>query len=148
MLTDVCREELDFTVITKVNDSIKEVIDQNKNETEPPVIDSSRMRTILSDAGVSDEKLQALDAVYKAAVGEGALKASNLVENKTVLSVPEITVNISKDGTDKVRTSVIQGKKCLIIDLEDPSVLVNGIETSFETAEKPSEAPEQAAVTV
>ncbi len=148
VLTDVCREELDFTVITRVNDSIKEVIDQNKNETEPPVIDSSRMRTILSDAGVSDDKLQALDAVYKATVGEGALKASNLVENKTVLSVPEITVNISKDGTDKVRTSVIQGKKCLIIDLEDPSVLVNGIETSFETAEKPSETTEQTAVTV
>lgn len=146
VLTDVCRDELDYTVITRVNDSIKEVIDQNKNETEPPVIDCGRMRTILSDAGVSDDKLQALDAVYKTTVGDGALKASNLVENKTVLSVPEITVNISKEGTDKVRTSVIQGKKCLIIDLDDPSVLVNGIETSFETAEK---APaESEAVTV
>ncbi|MDD6991668.1 MAG: DUF4317 domain-containing protein [Oscillospiraceae bacterium] len=146
VLTDVCRDELDYTVITKVNDSIKEVIDQNKNETEPPVIDCSRMRTILSDAGVSDDKLQALDAVYRDTVGDGALKASNLVENKTVLSVPEITVNISKEATDKVRTSVIQGKKCLIIDLDDPSVLVNGIETSFETAEK--EPAQSEAVTV
>lgn len=136
VLTDVCRDELDYTVITKVNDIIRDVIDQNKNETEPPVIDCSRMRTILSDAGVSDEKLTALDAVYEATVGDNALKASNLVENKTVLSVSEITVNISKDATDKVRTSVIQGRKCLIIDLDDPSVKINGIDTTIETAEE------------
>ncbi len=139
VMTDVCRDELDYTVITRVNDIIKDVIDQNKNETEPPVIDCSRMRTILSDAGVSDEKLTALDAVYKATVGDAALTASNLVENKTILSVPEITVNISKDATDKVRTSVIQGRKCLIIDLDDPSVTINGIETTIETSEKKSE---------
>lgn len=137
VLTDVCREELDYTVITRVNDIIKDVIDQNKNETEPPVIDCGRMRTILSDAGVSDEKLTALDAVYKATVGDTVLKASNLVENKTVLAVPEITVNISKEATDKVRTSVIQGRKCLIIDLDDPSVTVNGIETTIETSGEP-----------
>ena len=67
------------------------------------------------------------------------------METKTVLSVPEITVNISKDGTDKVRTTVIQGKKCLIIDLDDPSVLVNGIETSFETTGSASEAANSSA---
>ena len=135
VLTDVCREELDYTVITRVNDIIRDVIDQNKNETEPPVIDAGRMKAILSDAGVSDEKLEALDAVYKTTVGESALTASNLVENKTVLSVSEITVNISKDATDKVRTSVIQGRKCLIIDLDDPNVTINGIETKLETSE-------------
>lgn len=149
VLTDVCRDELDYTVITRVNDIIKEVIDQNKNETEPPVIDANRMKTILSDAGVSDEKLEALDAVYKTTVGDTALKASNLVENKTVLSVPEITVNISKEATDKVRTTVIQGRKCLIIDLDDPSVTINGIETTIETSQNsPAAAAENQPVTV
>ena len=145
----MCRDELDYTVITRVNDIIKEVIDQNKNETEPPVIDANRMKTILSDAGVSDEKLEALDAVYKTTVGDTALKASNLVENKTVLSVPEITVNISKEATDKVRTTVIQGRKCLIIDLDDSSVTINGIETTIETSQNsPAAAAENQPVTV
>lgn len=141
VLSDVCGDELDYTVITKVNDSIREVIDQNKNETEPPVIDCGRMRTILSDAGVSEDKLTALNAVYEATVGDTSLKASNLVENKTVLSVSEITVNISKDAVDKVRTSVIQGRKCLIIDLDDPSVKINGIETKIETSEDKEAEP-------
>lgn len=137
VLTDVCREELDYTVITNVNDIIKDIIDQNKNETEPPVIDCMRMKSILSDAGISGEKLEALDSVYSATIGDAALKASNLVENKTVLAAAEITVNISKEATDKVRTSVIQGRKCLIIDLDDPNVTVNGIETTIETAGEP-----------
>lgn len=135
VLTDVCREELDYMAITRINDIIKEVIDQNKNQSEPPVVDCGRMRTILTDAGISGEKLEALNDVYETVVGDGVLKASNLVENKTVLTVPEITVNIGKEATDKVRTTVIQGRKCLIIDLDDPAVKVNGIDTSFETSE-------------
>ncbi|MGN0666397.1 MAG: DUF4317 domain-containing protein [Huintestinicola sp.] len=144
VLTGVCREELDYTVITKVNDIIKDVVAQNKNETDPTLIDKSRLRSILSDAGVSDEKLTALDAVYEQAVGEASLKATNLIENKTVLSIPEITVNISKDATEKVRTTVIQGRKCLIIDLDDPNVMINGIETTIETSADSSNAGSQA----
>ena len=51
-------------------------------------------------------------------------------ENKTVLETPEITINISRDGTDEVRTSVIDGRRCLIIDLDDPSISINGLVTS------------------
>ncbi|MCM1579018.1 MAG: DUF4317 domain-containing protein [Ruminococcus sp.] len=144
VLANVCREELDYSVITSVNDSIKDIIDQNKNETEPPVIDCGRMRTILSIAGISGEKLEALESVYESAVGEGTLKASNLVENKTTLAASEITVNIGSDATDKVRTTVIQGRKCLIIDLDDPSVKINGIETKIETSD--TEEKEEAAL--
>ncbi|MGN0642747.1 MAG: DUF4317 domain-containing protein [Huintestinicola sp.] len=150
VLMGVCREELDYTVITRVNDIIKDVVAQNKNETDPTMIDCGRLRNILTDAGVSDEKLEALNAVYEQAVGNTSLKASNLIENKTVLSVPEITVNISKDATDKVRPTIIQGRKCLIIDLDDPNVLINGIETSIETKGTPlkEDSTDNQAVTV
>lgn len=146
VLANVCRDELDYTVITSVNDSIKDIIDQNKNETEPPVIDCGRMRTILSIAGISPEKLEGLEAVYQSAVGDAALTASNLVENKTVLSAAEITVNIGSDATDKVRTTVIQGRKCLVIDLDDPSVKINGIETKIEAGENAGEEKAASAV--
>lgn len=134
VLTGVCREELDYNVITRVNDIIKDVVAQNKNETQPPVVDSARMRTILYDVGISEDKIQSLDAVYDQAVGNATLKASNLVDNKTVLSTQDITVNIGKDAVNKVRTAVIQGKSCLLIDL-DESVTVNGIEASFDIPE-------------
>ena len=131
IIEKVCADELNYTVITQVNDIITDIIAQNTNETEPPTIDSGRMKTILSDAGVSDEKLEAVSAVYEEIVGEFALKASNLVDPKTVVSAESITVNIGKDANDKVNTTTIQGRKCLVIDLEDPTVTINGMGTSL-----------------
>ena len=129
LLNDVVGDELNYTVITRVNEKLQEVVTNSKNETELPVIDDRRMYNILSDSGVSDEKLEALPSVFKQKVGEGVLTATNLVENKTTLATPEITVNISKNATDKVRTTVVDGRRCLLIDLDDPAICINGLTT-------------------
>ena len=129
VLNDVVGDELTYTVITRVNEKLQEVVTNSKNETELPVIDDRRMYNILSDSGVSDEKLEALPSVFKQKVGEGVLTATNLVENKTTLATPEITVNISKNATDKVRTTVVDGRRCLLIDLDDPAICINGLTT-------------------
>lgn len=132
VLTDVVGDELSYTVITQVNESLREIVTKSKNETEMPLIDDNKLHNILFDAGVSSDKLDALPAVFKEKVGEAdGLTAENLIENKTVLSTPEITINISRDATDKVRTSVIDGRRCLVIDLDDPSISINGLTTSL-----------------
>lgn len=131
VLSDVVADELSYTVITQVNEAIRDIVVKSKNETELPVIDDNKLHNILFDAGVSSEKLDALPAVFKEKVGNAdGLTAENLIENKTVLATPEITINISRDATDKVRTSVINGRRCLIIDLDDPSISINGLTTS------------------
>ena len=131
VLTDVVADELSYTLITQVNEAIRDIVVQSKNETELPMIDDNKLHNILFDAGVSREKLDALPAVFKEKVGNAdGLTAENLIERKTVLSTPEITINISRDATDKVRTSVINGRRCLIIDLDDPSISINGLVTS------------------
>ena len=95
-----------------------------------PLIDDSKLHGILFDAGVSSEKLDALPAVFKEKVGEAdGLTAENLVENKMVLATPEITINISREAAEKVRTSVIGGRRCLVIDLDNPSISINGLVT-------------------
>ena len=131
VLTDVVADELSYTVITQVNEALRDIVTKSKNETELPLIDDNKLHNILFDAGVSSEKLDALPAVFKDKVGEAdGLTAENLIENKTVLSTPEITINIRRDATDKVRTSVIDGRRCLVIDLDDPSISINGLTTS------------------
>ena len=131
VLTDVAADELSYTVITQVNEALRDIVNNAKNETELPIIDENKLHNILFDAGVSSEKLDSLHAVFKPKVGEAdGLTAENLAENKIVLSTPEITVNINRYAADKVRTSVIGGRRCLVIDLDDPSVTVNGVNVS------------------
>ncbi len=133
VLTDVVADELNYTVITQVNDALRDIVAKSKDETELPVIDDNKLHNILFDAGVSSEKLDALPAVFKEKIGSAdGLTAENLIENKTVLATPEITINISREATDKVRTSVINGRRCLIIDLDDPSISINGLATSLQ----------------
>ena len=135
VIASVVGDDLDYTVITKVNEKIQEVIEQSKHETELPVIDDRKLRTLLSDAGVSAEKLEGLSAIYTDTVGKSGLTASNLVETKTVVATPEITINIKNGATDKIRTSLIQGRKCLIIDLDNPSIMINGLSTNLGFSE-------------
>lgn len=133
ILSNVVADELDLQVITSVNDKIAEVIAENQDDTDPPIIDKTRLTRILSESGVSDDKLETLDNVYDSVAGQTEMKATNLLENKTVVSVPDITVNIRKKGAEKVRLQTIGGRRCLIIDLDDPEVSVNGLICKSET---------------
>lgn len=128
LLSDIAGDEISYDIVTKVNDSIVDYVAQKKDETEPPVIDDIKLRDILMDTGISEEKIAGVSDVYRKNVGDKPLTATNLVSPRTVIATPDITVNISKSATDKVRTRVVDGHRCLIIDLDDPKIKVNGLE--------------------
>ena len=132
ILNNVVADELDYSMITTVNEKIQEVVDQNSHETEMPTIDRNKLSSILWESGVSQEKLEHLPKVYETAMGDKPLTAVNLIDKKTVVTVPSITVNIKKEAIDKVRTQVIDGRNCLVIDLDDPEISINGISATIE----------------
>ncbi len=132
VINAVVSDELDYNIITHVNDKIREVVDLSKNETEPVKINEKQLKHILSEAGVSSDKLEALEPTYKTLVGDVGLVASNLAENKTVVVTPDVTINIKKDASNRLKTSMIEGRKCLIIDLDDPNIIVNGLPASLK----------------
>ncbi len=132
ILSSVVGEELDYDLITSVNDKIAELVDISSHETEIPTVSDKKLASILWESGVSEDKLQHLPKVYESAMGGRELTAVNLVERKTVLSASGITVNIGRDSVDKVRTQTIEGKRCLIIDLDDPEISVNGMPANVD----------------
>ena len=132
ILSGVVGEELDYDIITSVNSKIKEIVDQNAHETEIPTVDKSSLSQILWESGVAADKLEALPKVYEKTAGDKPLTAQNLIDQKTVLNVPSITVSIKRDAVDKVSTQLIDGRRCLVIALDDPEVEVNGFETKVK----------------
>jgi len=132
ILGNVLGDELDYEMITNVNDKISELVDKSAHETEPATIGTHELSTILWNSGVSQEKLSELPKVFEHAMGDKTLTAVNLIERKTVLQTEGITVNIGKDAQDKVRCENIDGRRCLIISLDDPEVSVNGMPTNVK----------------
>ena len=84
------------------------------------------MRDVLLDSGVSQEKAEAAQKLYQENTEGNYFIASNLTDNKTTLSSNGVTVSITGDATDKVMTREIDGKRFLMISLDDPEVKVNG----------------------
>lgn len=127
ILKSVVGNDLDYMLIKTVNEKIQEVVEENKNDTDKAVIDDSKIKTILTDIGVPEERVNMVEPVYEKVCGDAPLTASNLIENKTVLSSAGITVNIKPSASDKIRTSVIDGRRCLLIDIDDPTIEINGL---------------------
>lgn len=127
ILKSVVGDDLDYMVIKSVNEKIQEVVEENKDDTDKTVIDESKLKNILSDIGVPEERVKMVEPVYEKVCGNAVLTASNLIENKTVMTTAGITVNIKPDASDKVRTSVIDGRRCLLIDIDDPTIEINGL---------------------
>ncbi len=131
LVSDVVGEELDYTVVTQLYDLIEEVVTESKNEPDLPIIDGTKICSMLTEIGVSEEKLEALPEIYKERLGDNGFKATNLTLPKTTLQTPDVKIIVGKNATDKVRTTVIEGRKCLIIDLEDPSIEINGLDAKI-----------------
>jgi hypothetical protein len=129
VLTQAVGDELDYTKIIQIDEKIGELIARTQNETELASLDAGRLTRLLADVGVSEERRATVPAAFEAAAGDTAFTAVNLVSQKVNIKTEGIVVNISGDNTDKLRTQNINGRKCLIIDLDDPTLTINGIET-------------------
>ena len=134
LLEDVVADELSYTVITDVNEKLKSIAEEYKNDAELPSVDDIQMRDILLDSGVSEEKAEQVQSLYREITREKPLSVCNITENKTVLVTEGVTVQISKDSTSKVRTQYINGKRYLLIDIDEPQIKVNGMNVTLKEA--------------
>ena len=127
ILKSVAGDDLDYMLIKTVNEKISDVVEECKDETDKAVIEPAKLRDIFIDAGLPQERIDMVEPVYEKVCGNAPLTAVNLVETKTVLSSPGITVNIKPSAADKIRTSVVDGRRCLLIDIDDPTIEINGL---------------------
>ncbi|MBQ8724532.1 MAG: DUF4317 family protein, partial [Oscillospiraceae bacterium] len=134
LMEDIVADELSYTVITDVNERLKSIADEYKNEAELPSVDDIQMRDILLDSGVSEEKAEKVQNMYREITREKPMSICNLTENKTTLTAEGITIQIAKDATSKVRTQYINGRRFLLIDLDEPQIQVNGMQVTLQDA--------------
>ncbi|MGN0629739.1 MAG: DUF4317 domain-containing protein [Ruminococcus sp.] len=132
LLEDVVADELSYTVITEVNDKLKSIAEEYKNDADLPSVDDIQMRDILLDSGVSEEKAEKVQNLYREITREKPLSVCNLTENKTTITTEGISVQIAKDATNKVRTQFIDGRRYLLIDLDQPQIQVNGMNVTLQ----------------
>ncbi len=142
ILDKACGEELNLNVIASVNEKIADYAKTFATEPEPPVVSDIFVRDVLLDSGVTQEKAEAAQKLYQENTEGNYFIASNLTDSKTTLTSNGVTVSISGDATDKIMAKEIDGKRYLMISLEDPEVKVNGYQLNFGKPAEPQAAAE------
>lgn len=129
---DAAETTVEYDIIQNIHTNITDMINHNIMETEITKLSAGEVKKILERSGISKEKLADFDEVYEEEVGDlgTELIASNLITPKLNLKSNEITINVSPNKTDNVSAQVVDGRKCLVIAL-DESVQVNGLSVTL-----------------
>ena len=136
-VSEAVGEEADLQVVKNIHANLEQIIEEKKQESPAPVmLDKNEMKNLLEKSGVKEEKLENFEEHFEMAAGEhGKLVASNVSSGKKFeVKTPDVVIKINSDKTDIVSTQVIDGRQCLVIQI-DERLVVNGISVNPDTGE-------------
>lgn len=138
IIEETLGEECEYEVIKNIHENLAEMIEEHKEIPEPLTLDKKEVKNLLEKSGVEEEKLKDFDALYDAAAGDDtALFVSNVASTRSFeVKTPDVVVKVNPDRADLVNTMMVDGRRCLVIEIND-QVEVNGINVSV--AERASE---------
>ena len=137
LVNEALGEEADLEIVKNIHENLEQIIEEKKQESQAPVmLDKTEMKDLLEKSGVKEEKLENFEEHFEMAAGEhGKLVASNVSSGKKFeVKTPDVVIKINSDKTDIVSTQVIDGRQCLVIQI-DERLEVNGISVNPDTGE-------------
>lgn len=134
ILEESLGEECNLEVVQAVHEQLSEKIreQQADKEAEPLKVTRNEMRNMLSECGVSSEKVETFTEQYDEKFGAGVdLSPVNIVEPKKFsVKTPDVVINVDPDRTDLVQTRIIDGVRYILVRAEE-GVEVNGVNISI-----------------
>lgn len=137
LVNEALGEEADLEIVKNIHENLEQIIEEKKQESPAPVmLDKTEMKDLLEKSGVKEERLENFEEHFEMAAGEhGKLVASNVSSGKKFeVKTPDVVIKINSDKTDIVSTQVIDGRQCLVIQI-DERLEVNGISVNPDTGE-------------
>ena len=137
LVNEALGEEADLEIVKNIHENLEQIIEEKKQESPAPVmLDKTEMKDLLEKSGVKEEKLENFEEHFEMAAGEhGKLVASNVSSGKKFeVKTPDVVIKINSDKTDIVSTQIIDGRQCLVIQI-DERLEVNGISVNTDTGE-------------
>lgn len=128
LIEETLGEEADYEIVKNIHENLTEMIEEHKEIPEPLMLDKHQVKNLFKKSGVQEEKLNDFDKLYDTAAGEHtSLMVDNVANTRTFeVKTPDVVVKVNPDRADLVNTMTLEGKRCLVIEIND-HVEVNGI---------------------
>lgn len=128
IIEETLGENCEYEVVKNIHENLTEMIEEHKEIPEPLTLNKKEVKDLLEKSGVEEEKLADFDKLYDAAAGKDtALFVSNVASTRSFeVKTPDVVVKVNPERADLVNTMMVDGRKCLVIEIND-QVEVNGI---------------------
>lgn len=128
VVADTLGDACDYEVIRNLHENLQEMLEEHKEDPEPLELSRPDVKKLLESSGAPVDKMELFEKEYEAAVGEKrSLLAANLTDTKKFnIETPNVIVKVKPDRTDLIETRVIDGRTCLVIQVDD-YLEVNGV---------------------
>ncbi len=128
LIEETLGENCAMEIVKSIHEKLTEKIENHKEESEPLMLGKEDIKSVFADSGVSNDKMRAFDEHYEQTVGNVELAAENVVSAKALeVKSPDIVIKVSPDRTDLLDTAVVNGRRCLVIEMGS-NVMVNGVQ--------------------
>lgn len=129
LVEEVLGDNCSVEAIKNIHGELTEIVQEHKDDPDPVVLDKNTVETIFVKSGLDDDSIEAFDQCYDDTVGpDTELMLDNIYSSRSFeVKTPVVTVKVNPERTDLVETKVIDGRQCLIIDLQGIAE-VNGID--------------------
>ena len=128
LVEEVLGDNCSVEAIKNIHEELTEIVQEHKEDPDPVVLDKNTVEAIFAKSGLDDDSMEAFDQCYDDTVGpETELLLDNIYSSRSFeVKTPDVTVKVNSDRTDLVETKLIDGRRCLVIDLQG-SAEVNGV---------------------
>ncbi len=128
LIEETLGQDAEYEIVKSIHENLTEMIEEHKEIPEPLMLDKHQVKNLFEKSGVVEEKLTDFDKLYDAAAGEDtSLMVNNVANTRTFeVKTPDVVVRVNPERADLVNTLFIEGKRCLVIEIND-HVEVNGV---------------------
>lgn len=129
IVSDTLGTSCDYETIRNIHDNLNEMLEEAKEAPEPLELSRPDIKRLLERSGASEEQMSAFDREFEDVMGEQkTVLASNIASTHTFqIETPDVIVKVNPERSDLVETREIDGRRCLVIAIDD-HLEVNGIE--------------------
>ena len=134
IIAETLEDECDYETVKNIHEELSSIIETRKEDpTVPETISKKEIKTIFENSGVNVERMENFDRRYDAHFEEEkeeekSFYVKNLypAANKVEIKTANVSIKVDADKMDVIETKIIDGKKCLVIRV-DEELIVNGI---------------------
>lgn len=120
--------ECEYDVIRNIHENLNDIIEEAKESPELPVLTKPEMKRLLANSGATEDCIESFDANFDHIAGENAEFLVPIIAETRKFSIetPDVIIKVKPERTDLVETRIIDGKQCLVIEIND-QIEVNGV---------------------